>query len=89
MPPGGPSSGESAATAESDAEKPVIVAVFLPDGSAMAAGQVYLTGFERAASLVVNHWTGGVKVSEVDLTAKAAGEKEPAIEPARDAEVER
>ena len=56
-----------------DAAAPLILATFLPDGSAMASGLVYLVGFDRAASLRVNHWTGGVLITAIDLSAAAGG----------------
>jgi len=52
---------------------PLQIATFLPDGSAMAAAAFYISGGSRAASLTVNHWTGGVQVKLIDLTAMQAG----------------
>jgi prepilin-type N-terminal cleavage/methylation domain-containing protein len=54
--------------AAADAGEPLIVATFLPDGSAMAAGPFYVSGYARAASLAVNHWTGGVRIRLLDLS---------------------
>jgi prepilin-type N-terminal cleavage/methylation domain-containing protein len=72
---------DEAAPVKEQVPGPVAVCVFLPDGSAMASGPVYMVGFDRAVSLAVNHWTGGVAVTVVDLTAKPeeqqAEEKKP------------
>ena len=57
----------------SDAAGPVVFATFLPDGSAMAAGPMYISGFGKAVSLAVNHWTGGTRVTVLDLAQKAGG----------------
>lgn len=42
----------------------VAIGVFLPDGTVMAQGSVRLVGGGRAAAIVLNQWTGGVRVEE-------------------------
>ncbi len=63
---------------QSDPGAPLILATFLPDGSAMASGPIYVTGFERAASLTLNHWTGGARVTILDLSSAAKGDGQDA-----------
>jgi type IV fimbrial biogenesis protein FimT len=48
---------------------PVLVARFMPDGSALAAGPVYLVGKRMAAAVSVNRWTGSAVVRVLDIQA--------------------
>jgi prepilin-type N-terminal cleavage/methylation domain-containing protein len=48
---------------------PVVVARFMPDGSALAAGPVYLVGKRRAAAVSLNRWTGSAMVRVLDIQA--------------------
>lgn len=59
-----------------DGGEPLVVATFLPDGSAMATGPFYISGYGRAASLAVNQWTGGVRIKMLDLSAPKGDERE-------------
>lgn len=59
----------------------LVVAVFLPDGTAWSPGQCYLVsgrGQEslRAVSVTVNRWTGGVVMRPVVLDPDVAAESE-------------
>jgi prepilin-type N-terminal cleavage/methylation domain-containing protein len=54
----------------------VVIARFMPDGTAIAAGPVYLVGAGTAAAYTVNRWTGSASVRVVD-GASATKSDEP------------
>lgn len=56
--------GVEAEDGEAAAVERVAIGVFLPDGTVMAEGPVRLVGGARSAAIVLNQWTGGVRVEE-------------------------
>jgi prepilin-type N-terminal cleavage/methylation domain-containing protein len=68
------SDGAKATPAEAVGED-LVLATFLPDGSAIAAGRVFLVRGQSAYALSINQWTGGATMTR--LQVKPEGEGEP------------
>jgi prepilin-type N-terminal cleavage/methylation domain-containing protein len=62
------------------------LAVFMPDGTVIASGPVYLKVADRVFELVFNTWTGGVRSREIHQETEATEEIEPPAEEGRVAE---
>lgn len=61
------------------------LAVFMPDGSVVAKGPVYLSGYGQDFELTLNRWTGGVSSREmVRSEGVAADPMLPVTDPALD-----
>ena len=54
----------------------LVIATFLPDGTAAAGAVVYLTGGKDAAEVRINRWTGEVSLTPIKEAQTEAGEVE-------------
>lgn len=80
VPAGGFASRQAAAP-----DSPIVIARFLPDGTAVAAGPVWVVGQAAAAEISVNRWMGSVTVRLVDLSGGTEGSDTGAAPPAESA----
>lgn len=67
--------GESTAARGGRWADPVRIAVFCPDGTAIAAGPTYLSDAETTLSVTVNQWIGGVAFAPYSAEAAESSEQ--------------